>query len=83
MKTAMSAFLQKPPLNTLAHLIVAAAVFAKPKQPKIIWEALIGGFLTELSLYALAAWSMFIQGNSPQHVFDVQYFSADWQQIFV
>jgi len=69
-------------LNTPAHLIVAAAVFAKPNQPKIIWAALIGGVLPDLSLYALAAWSMFIQGNSAQHVFDVQYFSADWQQIF-
>lgn len=69
-------------MNTPAHLIVAAAVFAKPNNPKVIWAAIVGGFLPDLSLYALAAWSMFVQGNTAQHVFDTQYFSADWQQIF-
>jgi len=69
-------------LNTPAHLIVAAAVFAKPNRPKVTWAAIIGGFIPDLSLYALAAWSMFVQGNSARHVFDTQYFSDDWQRIF-
>jgi len=69
-------------MNTPAHLILAATVFAKPNQPKVTWAAIAGGFLPDLSLYALAAWSMFIQGNPAQHVFDVQYFSKEWQQIF-
>ena len=69
-------------MNTPAHLIVAAAIFAKPHNPKVTWAAIIGGFLPDLSLYALAAWSMFVQGNTAHHVFDTQYFSDDWQQIF-
>ena len=69
-------------MNTPAHLIVAATVFAKPNNPKVTWAALIGGFLPDFSLYALAAWSMFIQGNSAKHVFDKQYFTPEWQQIF-
>jgi hypothetical protein len=69
-------------MNTPAHLILAAAVFAKPSKPKVTWAALIGGFLPDLSLYGLAAWSMFVQGNSASYVFDTQYFSEQWQSIF-
>ena len=69
-------------MNTPAHLIIAAAVFAKPQKRKITSAAIAGGLLPDFSLYALAGWSLFVQGNTAQHVFDVQYFSAEWQQIF-
>lgn len=69
-------------MNTPAHLIVAAAVFARPHKPAVTCAAIVGGFLPDVSLYALAAWSLFVQGNSAQHVFDIQYFSSEWQQIF-
>ena len=69
-------------MNTPAHLIIATAIFAKPNNLKVTWAAIIGGLLPDLSLYTLAAWSTLVQGNSAQHVFDTQYFSANWQQIF-
>ena len=51
-------------MNTPAHLIIATAIFAKPNNLKVTWAAIIGGLLPDLSLYALAAWSMLVQGNS-------------------
>ena len=69
-------------MNTPAHLIIAAATFAQPNKPKVTWAALFGALLPDLSLYVLAAWSMFIQGNTAKYVFDTQYFSPEWQRIF-
>ena len=69
-------------MNTPAHLIFAAAAFGKPDQDKVTRAALIGGFLPDLSLYLMAAVSIFILGITPRYVFDVLYFSDPWQQIF-
>ncbi len=69
-------------MNTPAHLLFAAGAFAKPDSPKITTAAMIGGLLPDLSLYIMASFSLFILGNSPAYVFDVQYFSPLWQQIF-
>lgn len=69
-------------MNTPAHLLFAAGLFAKPDSPKITVAAMIGGLLPDLSLYIMASFSLFILGNSPAYVFDVQYFSPLWQQIF-
>jgi hypothetical protein len=69
-------------MNTPAHLLLAAGVFAKPDSPKVTAAAIIGGFLPDLSLYLMACVSLFILGNDPNHVFNVQYFSESWQQVF-
>ena len=73
---------RKYSMNTPAHLLLAAGVFAKPECPKVTTAAIIGGLLPDLSLYVLAITSLFILGNEPDYVFDVQYFSDSWQQIF-
>ncbi|MEM9267775.1 MAG: cobalamin biosynthesis protein CobQ [Pseudomonadota bacterium] len=69
-------------MNTPAHLIIGAAIFAKPGQPKVTSAALLGAILPDLSLYLLAGWALFVQGLSPNHVFGTLYFSPAWQQIF-
>lgn len=69
-------------MNTPAHLLLAAGVFAKPECPKVTRAAIIGGLLPDLSLYVMACTSLFILGNEPGYVFDVQYFSDSWQQVF-
>lgn len=73
---------RKSPMNTPAHLLLAAGVFAKPDCPKVTAAAIIGGLLPDLSLYILTTTSLFLLGNNPDYVFDVQYFSDSWQQIF-
>jgi hypothetical protein len=73
---------RKTPMNTPAHLLLAAAVFAKPDSPKITSAAIIGGLIPDVSLYVMAAFSLFVLGNTPDYVFNVQYFSDNWQQVF-
>jgi hypothetical protein len=69
-------------MNTPAHLIFGAAMFARPNNPKVTAAAIAGGVMPDLSLYLLAGWSLFIVQNDPGYVFDVQYFSTQWQNIF-
>ncbi len=72
----------KNQMNTPAHLLLAAVVFAKPDSPKITAAAITGALLPDLSLYLLAGFSLFVLGNGHDYVFNQQYFSPLWQQIF-
>lgn len=69
-------------MNTPAHVIFAAAAFARPGAAKVNGAAVIGGLAPDLSLYAMGAWSMFALGRSPRDVFGEDYFSPAWQTIF-
>jgi hypothetical protein len=69
-------------MNTPAHLIYGAVLFARPNKPKVNAAAIIGGLFPDLSLYLLVAWNLFIVQNDAGYVFDVLYFSKTWQGIF-
>lgn len=69
-------------MNTPTHLIMAAALFAKPEQRKVTAAALIGGFIPDLSLYFMFFWHQFVLGTPTKIIFDELYFSDFWQQIF-
>ncbi len=69
-------------MNTPAHLLLGAAIFSKPEQPKTNLAALIGALLPDLSLYLLVAWNIYVLGISPEEVFGSYYFSDSWQRIF-
>ncbi len=69
-------------MNTPTHLLIAAALLARKKKPSLSWVAVAGALVPDLSLYLLAGFSLFIQGNSPDYVFGTQYFSDAWQSIF-
>ena len=69
-------------MNTPAHLIFGAALFARPNKPKVNAAAIIGGLFPDLSLYLLVGWHLIIVQNDPRYVFDVLYFSTTWQAIF-
>lgn len=69
-------------MNTPAHLIFAAAAFARPNTPNSVWAAIAGGLAPDFSLYAMALWSRFVSGNSWNYIFDHQYFTEAWQQVF-
>lgn len=69
-------------MNTPAHLIVAAAVFARPGDKAANSAALAGAIIPDLSLYIMAANELFIQNTAPGIVFGQMYFSEEWQRIF-
>ena len=69
-------------MNTPTHLIFGAAAFGKPGAPYVTAAALLGAFLPDLSLYAMAGWHLLILGTSPGVVFGQLYYSDTWQAIF-
>ena len=69
-------------MNTPAHIIFAAAAFARPYERKRTLAALAGALAPDLSLYVMAGIAIYILGISPYVVFDELYFSDAWQQVF-
>ena len=69
-------------MNTPAHLIFAAAAFARPHERLRTFAALAGALAPDLSLYLMAGISLFVLGYSPAYVFDTLYFSDAWQMVF-
>lgn len=69
-------------MNTPAHLLIGAAAFARPAHGRILWAALLGSLLPDLSLYVMAGTSLFLLGIPPNVVFDQLYFSDGWQTVF-
>ena len=69
-------------MNTPAHLILGAALCARPARLALLGAALLGGLAPDLSLYVLGGVSLFILQFPPHVVFDELYFSAPWQTVF-
>lgn len=76
-------------MNTPAHLLIGAAIMgrsrggaANPILRKVLWAALVGALLPDLSLYLLAGAALTIYNIPPNIVFNELYFSDSWQQIF-
>ncbi len=76
-------------MNTPAHLLIGAAVMAPSRQGaanpvprKVLWAALVGALLPDLSLYLLAGAALTIYNVPPNIVFNELYFSDTWQRIF-
>ncbi len=69
-------------MNTPAHLIFAAAAFARPHDRRRTLAALSGALAPDLSLYVMVGVSLYVLGLSPHYVFDTLYFSDAWQRVF-
>lgn len=69
-------------MNTPAHLLLGAAVFAKPGARLVTAAAVFGALLPDLSLYLLAGGAIYVLGVPPETVFGEYYFSDSWQTIF-
>lgn len=69
-------------MNTPAHLIVGAAVFARPDAWRVTLAALLGAFAPDASLYAMAGWHLFVLGTDARIVFGQLYYSPEWMQVF-
>ncbi|MFK7869856.1 MAG: cobalamin biosynthesis protein CobQ [Roseobacter sp.] len=69
-------------MNTPAHLLIGAAMMARGKPAPIMYAALAGAMLPDLSLYLMAGVALFVLSIPPQIVFDELYFSSAWQTVF-
>lgn len=69
-------------MNTPAHLILGAAVFARPGAFWVTIAALAGALAPDISLYAMAGWHLLVLGTEPVIVFRELYYSDAWQQVF-
>ena len=69
-------------MNTPAHVIFAAAAFARPGQPRHSAAAVAGALAPDISLYAMSIVSIYILGIAPERVFGTLYFSDAWQAVF-
>lgn len=69
-------------MNTPAHLLIGAGVFATPHRAAVNTAALLGSVLPDLSLYLLSGWALIVQRIPAQQVFDTLYFSPGWQNVF-
>lgn len=69
-------------MNTPAHVIFAAAAFARPYDRRRTVAAVAGALAPDASLYVMVAVSLYILGLDAQYVFGTLYFSESWQQVF-
>ena len=69
-------------MNTPAHLIFGAAAFAGPDRRGTLTAALAGSLTPDLSLYLMAAVSIWGLGIPAGTVFGEYYYSDAWQSVF-
>ena len=69
-------------MNTPAHLIIGAAMFARPHAWAVNVAAVTGSLLPDASLYFMFFWNRFVRGIDPEVIFRDLYYSDFWQQVF-
>lgn len=69
-------------MNTPAHLLLGAAMFARPGTTRLLIAAFAGAALPDVSLYLMAGTALFVLGIPPGVVFNDLYFSDAWQTVF-
>lgn len=66
-------------MNTPAHLILSAGIFARPDHHRLNAAAILGGLMPDLSLYLIGLWMLTLGGQSPETFFGVTYYTP-WMQ---
>lgn len=69
-------------MNTPTHMLIGAAVFARPAAPATLLAAFAGGLVPDLPMLFLVLWSTRVAGFSEQQVFGELYFTDAWQSVF-
>ena len=69
-------------VNTPAHLVLSAALFAREGRSGSLSASLCGALAPDLSLYVLTLWHLGVAGTSADIVFRDLYYSDAWQSIF-
>lgn len=69
-------------MNTPSHMLIGAAVFARPLVPSILVAALAGGLAPDLPMFAMVLWATRVVGVPEHEVFGTLFFSETWQSVF-
>ena len=69
-------------MNTPTHMLIGAAVFARPLVPATLGAALAGGLAPDLPMFAMVLWATRVAGLPEHEVFGQLYFSEGWQAVF-
>ena len=69
-------------MNTPSHMLIGAAVFARPLVPAILVASLAGGFAPDLPMFAMVMWSTRVAAVPEHEVFSTLFFSQTWQSVF-
>jgi hypothetical protein len=67
-------------MNTIAHMVMASAVLARPASPRRNAAIILGAFAPDASMFLFFAWSR-IQGWSGTQTWDFQYWTEPWQTL--
>ena len=69
-------------MNTPSHMLIGAAVFARPIAPMLLAAALLGGLVPDVPMFVMVLWSTRLLGIPEHEVFGQLYFSESWQAVF-
>lgn len=67
-------------MNTVAHVMIGAALLARKKEPVRNLAVIAGAIAPDFSIYVFFAWSR-IQGWSFEETWDVRYWTEPWQSM--
>lgn len=69
-------------MNTPSHMLIGAALFARPLAPATLIAALAGGLAPDLLMFAMVLWATRVVGVPEHEVFNTLFFSETWQSVF-
>lgn len=69
-------------MNTPSHMLIGAALFARPLAPATLIAALAGGLAPDLPMFAMVLWATQVVGLPEHEVFGTLFFSDTWQSVF-
>lgn len=69
-------------MNTPSHMLIGAALFARPLVPATLFAALVGGLAPDLPMFAMVLWATRVVGVTEHEVFSTLFFSETWQSVF-
>ena len=69
-------------MNTPTHMLIGAAVFARPVVPATLVAAMLGGLAPDVPMFALVLFSTRLVGIPQHEVFGDLFYSDSWQAVF-
>lgn len=69
-------------MNTTAHLLMGAAIYARRDRHAVTASAVGGSLLPDAAIFGMVAWQGWVVGRSGQQIFGEDYYDPFWQEVF-